>query len=89
MSENFQPKYDELIDKIKSYPHGWDTLENLIKLRDKNFSPKDETKYTYIELANINNNGSISDTALKIGKNLPTRARRIVKTGDVIQPLIK
>ena len=73
-----------MIDKIKSYPHGWDTLENLIKLRDKNFSPKDETKYTYIELANINNNGSISDTALEIGKNLPTRARRIVKTGDVI-----
>ena len=83
-AEYFQPKYDELVEKIKSYPNGWNTLNKLVKLRDKNFTPEDEKEYNYIELANINSNGSISNIVSEVGKNLPTRARRIVKTGDVI-----
>lgn len=30
-AEYFQPKYDEIIEKIKSYPNGWDKLSNIIK----------------------------------------------------------
>lgn len=52
-AEYFQPKYDEIINKIKSYPDGWDKFENLIKLRDKNFTPHESEIYDYIELANI------------------------------------
>ena len=32
-ADYFQPKYDDIISAIKSYPGGWDTLENLAILK--------------------------------------------------------
>ena len=32
-AEYFQPKYDEIVNAIKNYPGGWDTLENLATLK--------------------------------------------------------
>ena len=32
-SEYFQPKYDEIVEAIKSYSGGWDHLENLVSIR--------------------------------------------------------
>ncbi len=32
-AEYYQPKYDEIINIIKSYPGGWDTLGNLVSVR--------------------------------------------------------
>jgi len=83
-AEYFQPKYDEIIEKIKSYPNGWDTVENIIEINDKNVTPKDSEEYKYIELSNISNNGEITGATMDIGKNLPTRARRFVEAGELI-----
>lgn len=83
-AEYFQPKYDEIIKKIKSYSNGWDTVDNVIEINDKNVTPKDNEEYKYIELSNISNNGEITGATIDIGKNLPTRARRFVKAGELI-----
>lgn len=83
-AEYFQPKYDEIVKAIKSYPGGWDTLGNLISLKDKNFNPHDNVEYKYIELSNIAANGEITDCMVEDGQDLPSRARRKVATGDVI-----
>ncbi len=32
-AEYFQPKYEEIVKVIKSYPGGWDTLENLVSIQ--------------------------------------------------------
>ena len=32
-ADYFQPKYDEIINAIKNYPGGWDTLGNLVTLK--------------------------------------------------------
>jgi len=32
-ADYFQPKYDEIVNAIKNYPGGWDTLENLVTLK--------------------------------------------------------
>ena len=32
-AEYFQPKYDEIVDAIKTYKGGWDTLGNLVKIK--------------------------------------------------------
>lgn len=32
-ADYFQPKYDEIVDAIKNYSGGWDTLENLVTLK--------------------------------------------------------
>ncbi len=83
-AEYFQPKYAEIVNAIKGYKGGWDTLENLVALNDKNYKPKDKQQYKYIELANITGNGEIADCMVEEGQNLPSRARRKVKNGDLI-----
>ena len=83
-ADYFQPKYDDIINAIKRYPSGWDTLGNLVHVRDKNFKPEDKTEYKYIELANIANNGEITNCMMAQGHDLPSRARRKVAMGDVI-----
>ena len=83
-AEYYQPKYEDIIKAIQTYSGGWDTVDNLADLKDKNFNPIDEKKYKYIELSNITGNGEIVDCMIEEGKNLPNRARRKVATGDLI-----
>lgn len=83
-AEYFQPKYDEVIKSIKNYFNGYDKLKNMVKIKDINFIPKSKEEYKYIELANIAKSGEINDCTVDFGENLPTRARRIVSTGDVV-----
>ena len=83
-AEYFLPKYDKIVNAIKNYPGGWDTLENQVRIKDTNFNPDAETEYKYIELANIAINGEITDCMVEQGEDLPTRARRKVAAGDVI-----
>ena len=83
-ADYFQPKYDEIVNAIKNYSGGWDTLKNLACVKDTNFNPDAETEYQYIELANIGNSGEITDCMVEQGEDLPTRARRKVAAGDVI-----
>ena len=83
-SEYYQLKYDEYLKKVFSYSNGYELLGECCNIKDKNFMPKDEAEYRYIELANVRNNAQISDCDVLLGKELPTRARRKVNTGDVI-----
>ena len=83
-ADYFQPKYDDIVNAIKTYPGGWDTLGNLVTIKDKNFKPKDNSQYNYIELANISGNGEITGCTTEIGKDLPSRARRQVAERDVV-----
>ena len=83
-ADYFQPKYDDIVNAIKNYPDGWDTLGNQGYVKDTNFNPDAETEYRYIELANIGSNGEITDCMVEQGEDLPTRARRKVAIGDVI-----
>ena len=83
-SDFFQPKYEEIVNAIKNYAGGWDTLENMVNLKNKNFDPEYETIYQYIELSNIGANGEITGHMIEQGRDLPSRARRRVAAGDVI-----
>ena len=79
-AEYYMPKYAD-------YKNAMDvsgTVETLCKIHDKNFQPKPDKIYRYIELANVGANGNISEPDKVLGKNLPSRARRIVKAGQVI-----
>ncbi|MEW5816238.1 MAG: hypothetical protein AB1798_12685 [Spirochaetota bacterium] len=88
-AEYFQPKYDEVVDHIKQYKKSHRSLGEVVRVKDKNFQPKDEVTYRYIELANISANGNINRFIEVLGKELPTRARRKVNTGDVIVSTIE
>lgn len=79
-SEYYQPKYEEIEKLINAQ----DTVLSVCKLHDSNFVPENKAEYKYIELSNIGKNGEILDVEQSLGEELPTRARRIVKQGQVI-----
>ncbi len=79
-AEFFMPKYDD----AKNFMNVAGTVKNLCNVGDKNFLPKSEEIYSYIELANVGTSGNISTPDKIIGKELPSRARQIVKAGQVI-----
>lgn len=83
-AEYFQPKYDEIIKAIKKYLGGYGKLSKIVNVKDNNYCPSNNTNYKYIELADIGNNGEIKGYTEEVGANLPTRARRIVNTNDLI-----
>jgi len=83
-AEYYQPKYDEILEIINSYHNGVDILDNICKLFNDNFSPNDKVEYNYIELSNIGGTGDIINFEKQYGALLPSRARRIVKTDQVI-----
>ncbi|WP_139018735.1 restriction endonuclease subunit S [Elizabethkingia anophelis] len=83
-AEYYQLKYESYINLIKHNELGFSKLENVCNLKDKNFNPKDEVHYKYIELSNIGKSGDITGNTFDLGKELPSRARRLVNTGDVI-----
>lgn len=88
-AEYFQPMYEEVVERIKQYKNGHKPLVEIVKIMDRNFQPKDDVTYRYIELANISANGNINGFIEAQGKELPTRARRKVNIGDVIVSTIE
>lgn len=83
-AEYYQPKYDQIEDKIKSYSNGYHTIEGVYTIKDKNTIPKNDLKYKYVELSNIGKSGDITDCTNELGCELPSRARRKMNTGDII-----
>lgn len=79
-AEYYQPKYE-------SYTAGLNTdhtIASLCKLHDENFEPREEESYSYIELANVGTEGEVAGIEMIPGNELPTRARRKVRPGQVI-----
>lgn len=79
-AEYYQPKYEQIENQIASN----NTVYNSCRIYDKNFNPNDDIIYQYIELANVDLMGGIATPSSIIGKELPSRARRLVKTGQII-----
>jgi restriction endonuclease S subunit len=86
-AEYFQPAYEEVIEKIKNYKNGFDRLLKHVENIKPNFDP---TKYpdkifSYIELADIDSSIGVIHSVNKVkGGEAPSRARRLLKEGDVI-----
>ncbi len=79
-AEYYQPKYEAIVKELDTK----ETVQSLCNLYDKNFNPDEKKTYQYIELADVGQSGNISDVDIQYGIDLPTRARRIVKTGQII-----
>lgn len=79
-AEYYQPKYERYAKGLNT----GDTVFSLCKIHDENFEPKGEECYSYIELANVGTEGEIANVETILGNELPTRARRKVKAGQVI-----
>ena len=83
-AEYYQKKYEDYVNLIKGYKNGWNKLSMACNLKDSNFTPEENKQYKYIELSNIGVSGNITGCMLEDGINLPSRARRLINTDDVI-----
>lgn len=82
-AEYFQPKYDKLISKLKNVTMLLDILENV----PARFNPLEQHSkiFKYVELANIDSSIGIIEGYSEIsGEEAPSRAKRVLKTNDVI-----
>ena len=79
-AEYYLPRYDSYINKIGTD----ETIGSLCNLNDKNYVPNNEEVYQYIELADVGCFGNMEDVEKVLGKDLPSRARRQVKAGQII-----
>ncbi|MCH5158893.1 MAG: hypothetical protein J1F33_06830 [Clostridiales bacterium] len=79
-AEYYQSKYESLMAQINTT----ETVSSLCKLYDSNFVPYPDHEYRYIELSNVSVSGDITNIEKIMGNDLPSRARRMVKQGQVI-----
>ena len=83
-SEYYLPKYEDYQRIVENYSEGFAPCTKVCTIKEANYIPLDDKLYRYIELSNIGKSGEITGYDFQKGKNLPTRARRIVEQGDVI-----
>lgn len=84
-AEYFQPKYEILESRIKKYSHK--LLDDVLKNVSAKFDPtkQPDQLFKYVELSNINASiGLIDGFSEMLGKETPSRAKRILKNGDVL-----
>lgn len=84
-ADYFQPKYEKLLEFLKKYgaKELSETVENVSAKFDSAKKPQDIFKY--VELSNINASLGIIDGYSEVsGKEAPSRAKRVLKAGDVI-----
>lgn len=83
-AEYYQLNYEKCNEFIRKYNGNKITIGDICNIYDKNFIPEKDKTYKYIELSNVKDNMDILDVKEIIGSELPTRARRILKKGQVI-----
>jgi len=91
-AEYFHPKYDELREHIRRYPNGFLRITDIATNSDETAEPTAhaEDDYRYVELADINQVIGTIESANEIkGKDAPSRARMLLRAGDVITSTVE
>jgi len=91
-AEHYHPKYDELRERIRQYPNGFLRITDIAANSDETVEPTAhaEDDYRYIELADINQVIGTIESANEIkGKDAPSRARMLLRSGDVIASTVE
>lgn len=84
-AEFFQPKYDEVLEKIKKYKWWFDTIEKLILIAWKQMKIEADKEYQYCELADIDPGlWTVGNFTQIIWADLPSRARMKIEKWDVV-----
>jgi len=86
-AEHFQPKYEELREIIRNYSSGYLKLIDIAVNSNETIEPRanPEHDFEYIELADINQTiGVIENAKIIKGKDAPSRARMLLRSGDII-----
>jgi len=83
-AEYFQPKYEEIIEAVKKYKGGFDTIGEQFTLSKKSFKKIDDKEYRYIEIGCVNISDGTMEAIILQGLELPANAKIKLQRNDVI-----
>lgn len=86
-ADYFQPKYEAIRAAVLGYPNGHVRLVDVCESLRPNITPAAHPleSFDYIELSDINPVlGTVDDSTSRRGGDLPSRAKRQVRAGDVL-----
>jgi len=84
-AEFYEPRYYTLLDRIRNSPYGAAPLLSKARYIRKYADIDPAKSYRYIELADINQSiGTVEKASEYRGDKLPSRARLLLKSGDVV-----
>jgi restriction endonuclease S subunit len=86
-AEHYQPKYEQVKKFIADSGYKVKKLREVVEISDKKIEPSSQPTelFSYIEIANINpSTGEIEEVNQVKGYEAPSRARMLVKKGDIL-----
>ena len=85
-SEYYKPKYKKIIDFLENSDYEVKKLREVVKILSEKIDPTKEPtkKFRYVPIAKINSDGEIDEWKEFKGWQAPSRARMIIKKGDVL-----
>lgn len=89
-AEYYHPKYLRVIGLLKKTPFDLKPLKEVVKISNETIDPTKEPyktkKFKYVPIAKINESGEIFEWDEFYGWQAPSRARMVVRKGDIIIP---
>ena len=83
-AEHYQPKYDEVLNAVRNYKHGYDSVETLFSYNKRNAKLNSDGLNRYVEIGSVSpSNGEVIPSELKF-EDMPANAKRKLEVGDVI-----
>ena len=90
-AEHYKPEYRQILDILRNSDFKLETLKNLVNISNRIIDPTDTPtkRFTYVQLANVNvSTGEIIEPEEIAGYKAPSRARKLLKKGDVLVPYL-
>lgn len=92
-AEYYHPKYIVTIELLKKAPFEIKSLKEVVKISNEKIDPKKEQyrikKFRYVPIAKINESGEIFEWEEFYGWQAPSRARMLIRNGDILVPSLK
>jgi len=86
-AEYFQPAYDQVAKRVSEYQNGYTALLGCVEAVRADFDPirYPDSSFRYVELADIDASIGVIHSAGEVkGDEAPSRARRVLKRGDIL-----
>lgn len=89
-AEYYHPKYTKIVELLKKSPFKIKTIKEVVKISNEKIDPTKDPyrtkKFRYVPIAKINESGEIFEWEEFYGWQAPSRARMVVRKGDILVP---
>jgi len=89
-AEYYHPKYISILELLKKLPFRVKPLKEVVKISNEKIDPTKEPyktkKFKYVPIAKIREDGEICEWEEFYGWQAPSRARMVIRKGDILVP---